>query len=123
MVQGAVRTRVRTSHSRSASGPSPPRLRRLMRAVLVVTLLCAGLVSARVPGVAVGAAPHGSVLVAAGGDIHNIKHVVVIMQENRSFDSYFGTYPGADGIPIRDELKLEMALKPLSTSKPDEFDH
>src|SRR5262245_21707263 len=28
-----------------------------------------------------------------------IKHVVVIMQENRSFDSYFGTYPGADGLP------------------------
>jgi phospholipase C len=21
------------------------------------------------------------------------------MQENRSFDSYFGTYPGADGLP------------------------
>jgi phospholipase C len=33
--------------------------------------------------------------------IHKIKHVVVIMQENRSFDSYFGTYPGADGIPAR----------------------
>jgi phospholipase C len=32
-------------------------------------------------------------------DIHKIRHVVVIMQENRSFDSYFGTYPGADGIP------------------------
>ena len=31
-----------------------------------------------------------------------IKHVVVVMQENRSFDSYFGTYPGADGIPMRD---------------------
>jgi phospholipase C len=31
--------------------------------------------------------------------IHKIQHVVVIMQENRSFDSYFGTYPGADGIP------------------------
>jgi phospholipase C len=31
--------------------------------------------------------------------IHNIQHVVIIMQENRSFDSYFGTYPGADGIP------------------------
>jgi phospholipase C len=28
-----------------------------------------------------------------------IKHVVVIMQENRSFDSYFGTFPGADGLP------------------------
>src|SRR4029077_17351841 len=34
----------------------------------------------------------------AGGPvegIHKIKHVIVIMQENRSFDSYFGTYPGA----------------------------
>src|SRR3954453_20677983 len=46
-------------------------------------------------------------LIAAGGapalgadnGIHKIRHVVVIMQENRSFDSYFGTYPGADGIP------------------------
>ncbi|MBV8941859.1 MAG: hypothetical protein JO240_09015 [Solirubrobacterales bacterium] len=32
-------------------------------------------------------------------EIHKIKHVVIIMQENRSFDSYFGTFPGADGIP------------------------
>jgi phospholipase C len=31
--------------------------------------------------------------------IHKIQHVVIIMQENRSFDQYFGTYPGADGIP------------------------
>jgi phospholipase C len=31
--------------------------------------------------------------------IHNIQHVIVIMQENRSFDQYFGTYPGANGIP------------------------
>jgi phospholipase C len=34
--------------------------------------------------------------------IHRIRHVVVIMQENRSFDSYFGTFPGADGIPTKD---------------------
>jgi len=33
--------------------------------------------------------------------IQKIKHVVVIMQENRSFDSYFGTYPKADGIPMK----------------------
>src|SRR5436190_16503190 len=33
--------------------------------------------------------------------IHKIRHVIVVMQENRSFDSYFGTYPGADGIPMR----------------------
>jgi phospholipase C len=29
-----------------------------------------------------------------------IQHVVVIMQENRSFDHYFGTFPGAEGIPV-----------------------
>jgi len=39
-------------------------------------------------------------LVSSGG-IHKIKHIVVIMQENRSFDSYFGTYPGADGFPMK----------------------
>jgi phospholipase C len=30
-----------------------------------------------------------------------IKHIVVIMQENRSFDQYFGTYPGAEGFPVQ----------------------
>ena len=34
--------------------------------------------------------------------IHKIRHIIIIMQENRSFDSYFGTYPGADGIPMAD---------------------
>jgi phospholipase C len=33
--------------------------------------------------------------------IHKIQHVIVVMQENRSFDSYFGTYPGADGIQMK----------------------
>ncbi|HEV3452877.1 MAG TPA: alkaline phosphatase family protein [Acidimicrobiia bacterium] len=37
----------------------------------------------------------------AASGIHKIRHVVVIMQENRSFDSYFGTYPGADGLPTQ----------------------
>jgi phospholipase C len=43
----------------------------------------------------VSGGPTGNYLVPPG--IHKIKHVIVIMQENRSFDSYFGTYPGADG--------------------------
>ena len=43
--------------------------------------------------------------------IHLIKHVVVIMQENRSFDSYFGTYPGAAGIPM-DALGRPIACVP-----------
>ncbi len=34
--------------------------------------------------------------------IHEIQHVIIVTQENRSFDDYFGTYPGADGIPMTD---------------------
>ncbi len=34
----------------------------------------------------------------AATDLSKIKHVIIIMQENRSFDHYFGTYPGADGL-------------------------
>jgi phospholipase C len=32
--------------------------------------------------------------------VPQLKHIVIIVQENRSFDSYFGTYPGANGIPM-----------------------
>src|SRR5436190_21995216 len=49
-----------------------------------------------------GARPEASVSPSrpdASRGIHKIRHVIVIMQENRSFDSYFGTFPGADGIP------------------------
>src|SRR5580704_13881315 len=39
-------------------------------------------------------APDASVAAAA------IKHVVMIMQENRSFDHYFGMFPGANGYTL-----------------------
>jgi phospholipase C len=47
-------------------------------------------------------AAFGSSKKTKGNDIHKIKHIIIIMQENRSFDSYFGTYPGAEGFPMRD---------------------
>ena len=31
--------------------------------------------------------------------LDKVKHIIWIIQENHSFDNYFGTYPGADGIP------------------------
>ncbi len=40
-----------------------------------------------------------------------IRHVIIIMQENRSFDSYFGKFPGADGLP-------NGLCVPLDPSKP-----
>ena len=37
--------------------------------------------------------PSGSYQVYGSGDIHKIKHVVVIIEENQAFDTIFGTYP------------------------------
>jgi len=41
-----------------------------------------------------------------------IKHIIIIMQENRSFDEYFGTYPGADGIPMQNGVPTVCATDP-----------
>jgi len=66
--------------------------------ILLVLLLGAALLALDAAGVhavpwpSSGSSPRG---------IHKLQHIVIIMQENRSFDSYFGTYPGADGIPMR----------------------
>jgi len=46
-------------------------------------------------------APAPAVVSTSTAGIHKIQHVVIIMQENRSFDDYFGTYPGADGFPTQ----------------------
>ncbi|KAJ5131342.1 Phosphoesterase [Penicillium bovifimosum] len=34
---------------------------------------------------------------ASGGSLRDIEHVIIFMQENRSWDSYFGTMPGVRG--------------------------
>ena len=39
-----------------------------------------------------------------------IQHFVVLMEEGRSFDSFFGTFPGADGIPADACVPLGPAL-------------
>lgn len=44
-----------------------------------------------------------------------IKHIIVIMQENRSFDHYFGTYPGVDGIPMLDGIPTVCAVDPVTS--------
>jgi phospholipase C len=57
--------------------------------------------AAHVPGQVTERLP-GTYVVPAG--IRKIKHVIIIMQENRSFDSYFGTFPWADGIPVLNQI-------------------
>jgi len=57
--------------------------------------------------------------------LDKIEHFVFIMQENRSFDSYFGTYPGADGIPANVSLVdpwMASIVKPYHDTSSINFD-
>ena len=59
----------------------------------------------------------GTATVASGAPARSkIQHVVVIMQENRSFDSYFGTFPGADGIPTQNGVPTVCAPDPKTST-------
>ena len=71
----------------------------MKRGRVVMALALAGILTVGVSAAAHSQAARDQSAVSIDPNIHKIKHVIVIMQENRSFDSYFGTFPGADGIP------------------------
>jgi phospholipase C len=85
---------------------------------VVAAVAAAGLLAAACTGSTVN--PPAAAAASDTG-IHKIKHVIVIMQENRSFDSYFGTFPGADGLP-KDVCIPEGAGKPCQRPHPDHAD-
>jgi phospholipase C len=78
------------------------RARGIVAMAVVVCVVAAGCLggSAAKGGGSTAPLPGPAGFVAEPG-IHKIRHVIMITQENRSFDSYFGTFPGADGIPMR----------------------
>jgi phospholipase C len=78
---------------RNISLPSAVRTGRVALSALAV--LAAGCGSGGAPSPSATATPTPLELAR-----QKIQHVVVIMQENRSFDHYFGTFPGAEGIPM-----------------------
>ena len=70
-------------------------VRNLSRLWLALLVACgAGRAGSAAPG-AEGLAPAKPRI----GGLTNVEHIVWIIQENHSFDNYFGTYPGADGPP------------------------
>ena len=86
--------------------------------VVIAGLVIAGLVAACTGGPLSGGALRGRDKAArvhaykVPPGIHKIKHVIIIMQENRSFDSYFGTYPGADGIAMNHGVPIACVPSP-----------
>jgi phospholipase C len=58
------------------------------------------------------------------GSLKDIKHVVVLMQENRSFDHYFGTLAGVRGFADPDAITLSTGKSVFyqpTTSNPDGY--
>jgi phospholipase C len=74
---------------------------RLPFALAMALLLAVALLAAGAASLHAGLDPRPASLADKARGIHKIEHIVIIMQENRSFDHYFGTFPGADGIPMR----------------------
>ena len=60
---------------------------------------------------------------SAGGS-NRIRHVLIIVQENRSFDNLFSGFPGADGATtgrLRDGRIIPLA--PISLADPNDIEH
>ena len=87
----------------SVYGPMGPPPRPLDRRTFMAAALAAGggglLAVAWAAGAMRGASTIRSAasVEAAGSDLGAIEHVIFFMQENRSFDHYYGTYPGVRG--------------------------
>jgi phospholipase C len=90
--------------------PACQRVAALAGAGVLITGLVAGCSSSLGRARRAVGEPPGSHPVPAG--IHKIKHVIIVMQENRSFDNYFGTFPGAVGIPMRNGVPTVCVPKP-----------
>jgi phospholipase C len=86
-------------------------LRRAPACALATLVAAAGL------GAGLGAAGIGAEGPTVAAGIHLIRHIVIVFQENRSFDSYFGTYPGADGIPMRNGVPTVCVPDPEQQSR------
>jgi phospholipase C len=54
---------------------------------------------------------------------NRIQHVVVIMQENRSFDNLFNGFPGADTVQSGMSKGVEIPLQPVGLEEGEDLDH
>jgi len=80
-----------------------PRLARPARTLFVALVCLAVFGGGWPPGV-----PAGEAIERRG--IFKLDHLIFIVQENRSFDHYFGTFPGADGFPRNSEGRIKVCI-------------
>src|SRR6266581_8655193 len=79
--------------------------------VKLVAVTAAGLMGLALAAVPATASPPASPGAGRHQAVTPIKHFIFLMQGGRTFDNYFGTFPGADGIPAN-------ACQPYVASRP-----
>ena len=52
-----------------------------------------------------------------------IQHIVIIMQENRSFDNLFNGFPGADTVTTGMSAGKTIPLQPIALGDPRDLNH
>ncbi len=57
-----------------------------------------------------GPAPTDTASPPSPTGIQKLDHLIFIVQENRSFDHYFGTFPGADGLPTDAQGRVDVCV-------------
>jgi phospholipase C len=69
-----------------------------------------GVLGLAITAIACTATAEKRVQAPAPQGIFKLDHLIFIVQENRSFDHYFGTYPGADGIPMKADGSFNVCV-------------
>ena len=70
-----------------------------------------------------GIPTNNPVTVTPSSPTGQIKHIVFFIKENRTFDDYFGTYPGANGATIATDSSGQVVpLRHQADQVPD-IDH
>ncbi len=87
-----------------------------MRVTALAAVIAASVAGALAVGAPAAAAPLRATAAPRLTAVHRptatpIQHFIFLMQAGRTFDSYFGTYPGADGLPAG-------ACQPLALARP-----
>jgi len=87
----------------------PARILRLILPVALVAALAA-FNAPRAPREAEAVPVGRTVGIDPTKGIRNLDHLIFIVQENRSFDHYFGTFPGANGIPRKPDGSFKPCI-------------
>src|SRR4051812_8644083 len=87
-------------------------VRRAALAVVAISVVAVACTRTSTTSTITPSSPTTSLADASG--IDEPQHLIFIVQENRSFDEYFGTYPGADGIPTNPDGTFSVCV-------PDKF--